>query len=35
MPVEHFAWAPELVLALVAVVLVVGAWARYRVRDID
>jgi ABC-2 type transport system permease protein len=34
MPVEDFAWAPELLLALVAVLLLIGAWARYRTRDI-
>jgi ABC-2 type transport system permease protein len=34
MPVEDFAWAPELALALVAAVLLLGAWARFRVRDI-
>ena len=34
MPVEDFAATPELVLTLLAVVLAVGAWARYRSRDI-
>jgi ABC-2 type transport system permease protein len=34
MPVEDFAWTPELLLALVAAVLLVGSWARYRSRDI-
>ena len=34
MPVEDFALAPELLLALVAAVLLVGAWVRYRARDI-
>jgi hypothetical protein len=34
MPVEDFAWTPELVLSLVAVVVLTGAWARFRSRDI-
>jgi ABC-2 type transport system permease protein len=34
MPVEDFTPGPELVLTLVAVVLAIGAWARYRSRDI-
>jgi ABC-2 type transport system permease protein len=34
MPVEDFAWTPELLLALVAAGLLLGAWARYRTRDI-
>jgi ABC-2 type transport system permease protein len=34
MPVEDFALAPELLLALVAAVLLVGAWVRYCLRDI-
>ena len=34
MPVEDFVWAPELALALVAVLLLLGAWIRYRARDI-
>jgi ABC-2 type transport system permease protein len=34
MPVEAFAWVPELALALVAALLLLGAWARYRARDI-
>jgi ABC-2 type transport system permease protein len=33
-PVEDFAWTPEVALASVAAVLLVGAWARYRDRDI-
>jgi polyether ionophore transport system permease protein len=34
MPVEDFAWTPELLLALVAAVLLAGSWVRYRWRDI-
>jgi polyether ionophore transport system permease protein len=34
MPVEDFAWTPELLLALVAALLLVGSWVRYRSRDI-
>lgn len=34
MPVEDFTLAPELLLALVATALIIGAWARYRTRDI-
>jgi ABC-2 type transport system permease protein len=34
MPVESFAWMPELLLAVVAAALVLVAWARYRSRDI-
>jgi ABC-2 type transport system permease protein len=34
MPVEDFTAGPELVLTLLAVVLAVGAWVRYRSRDI-
>jgi ABC-2 type transport system permease protein len=34
MPVEDFALAPELALTLVSAALLVGAWARYRTRDI-
>jgi ABC-2 type transport system permease protein len=34
MPVEDFAWTPELLLALVAVLILLGAWRRYHSRDI-
>jgi ABC-2 type transport system permease protein len=34
MPVDDFAWTPELLLALVAAVLLIGSWVRYRSRDI-
>ena len=34
LPVDDFAWTPELLLATVAAVLLVGAGARYRSRDL-